>query len=259
MKDHVHMKFAKALMTILGIWPIKLTGYKLKLYNVYFYISFTYYILYDISQGAMVFITTGNFVETAGNLGVTIIYVINIYKVLICRSEDIKKIIHQIEVKEKLIMEHADEKIKEIYHEHVKSALLSASFYVSLGSIGISLYFITPVVKNIMEIEDEHGFKQKHLIFSSWFPFDSNKHYGLAYIIQFFGGFYGYAYIVYAGAFFFCILKYCIGQIKILQHIFKNLNHYIVKFSEKNPLIEEQSHQLMYTKLCIKEHQHIIE
>lgn len=252
MDDQVHMKFAKILMIILGIWPVKLTGWKLKLYNAYFYTSYVYYIMYDISQGAIIFISRGTFMETAGNLGVTIVYVINIYKVFICRSQLVKKILQEIEAKERIILENDDERIKEIYYDHVDSAMLAMKYYVSLGSVGISLYFVTPIVKNLIE-ENEH----KYLIFTSWFPFDSDRHYVLAYLIQFLGGFYGYAYIVYCGAFFFCMLKYCVGQIKILQHIFRNLRQYIIKFSRNNDLAEKHSEEI-FVKLCIREHQYII-
>ncbi|KAJ8909852.1 hypothetical protein NQ315_013338 [Exocentrus adspersus] len=254
MGDHIHMKFAKTLMTILGIWPVKLTGWKMILYNTYFYTSYVYYILYDISQGAMVFIEKGDFLETAGNLGVLIVYVINIYKVYLCRSVAIRDIIREIEIKESLILKSNDEMIKKIYYSHVNSALLSARYYVCLGSVGISLYFISPIVNNLIEKTTEN----KYLIFNSWFPFDSDKHYVYAYLIQFFGGFYGYAYIVYAGAFFFGILTYCVGQIKILQHTFRNINKYIAQRARKDDGLTQKQSQEMFVKLCIREHQHII-
>ncbi|XP_023310658.1 uncharacterized protein LOC111691683 [Anoplophora glabripennis] len=252
MEDNIHMKFAKILMIILGIWPVKLTGWKLNLYNAYFYASYVYYIMYDISQGAIIFIARGTFLQTAGNLGVTIVYVINIYKVFICRSTPVKKILQEIEAKERLILENDDDTIKKIYYHHVDSAMLAMKYYVSLGSVGISLYYIAPIVRNLVE-ENDH----KYLIITSWFPFDSDKHYAVAYLIQFFGGFYGYAYIVYCGSFFFCMLKYCVGQIKILQHIFRNLRQYTVKYSRNNDLDEKCSEEI-FVKLCIREHQYII-
>lgn len=252
MEDHIHMKFAKILMIILGIWPVKLKGFKLKLYDAYFYTSYLYHILFDISLGAIIFISRGTLVETAGNLGVSIVYFINIYKVFLCRSVPVKNILREIEEKERLILESDDEKIKEIYRSHVSSALLAMKYYVSLGTVGISLYFIAPIARNLLE-ESEH----KYLIFTSWFPFDSDEHYVLAYSIQLFGGFYGYAYIVYCGAFLFCMLKYCVGQIKILQHIFRNLRQYIVKYSQNNAITEQYTQEI-FVKLCIRQHQYII-
>ncbi|KAJ8973944.1 hypothetical protein NQ317_002448 [Molorchus minor] len=258
MKNQVHMKFAKILMAILGIWPVKLSGYNLKLYNAYFYTSFAYYIVYAISQAAMVFISDGNFVQVASNLGVTIVYVINIYKILICRSQPIKKILLEIEIRETLILEGNDMKFKEIYQGHAKTAFKSLLFYISLGTVGVSLYFITPIVKNLVEDGQNLENNHKSLILSSWFPFDSDEHYLAAYLIQCVAGFYGYAYIVYVGAFFSCILRFIVGQIQILQHVFRNINHYIDKYSRENSVANRRS-QVIFTKLCIREHQYLID
>ncbi|XP_074037719.1 odorant receptor Or2-like [Leptinotarsa decemlineata] len=234
-------------MTVIGLWPVKLTKFKLSIYNAYFYICFCYYIAYDLTQASMVFISKGNFLETADNLGVIIVYLVNIYKVLICRSRRIKSLIERIANQEGAILENADGEIRKIYRNHVRSAFISAVYYVSLGSAGISLYFVAPILKNWLEEREQ----SKYLIFRSWFPFNTDKYYWPAYAIQLVGGFIGYSYIVYPGTFMFCLLKFCVGQLKILQHILRNVTYYSEGFAwGKNR--EE------FVKSCIREHQKII-
>nr|UTN00911.1 odorant receptor [Semanotus bifasciatus] len=260
MEKQVHMKFARILMIITGIWPLSLSGYKHKLYSGYFYLCFTYYVLFSATMAAMVFIHKGNFLEMASNLNISIIYFTYIYKVLICKSAAIQKIIHEIGDREKLILQGRDESIKVIYNKHVKSAFISMVFYIGAATCAISLYWIKPLVANFIEKRDSEKFTVEHkryLIYSSWLPFDSDEHYITAYLIQCVGGFYAYAFVIYSGAFYIGILEFIIGQIKILQYIFRNLNRYIHTYS-KDGYFEGRSPQEMLVKLCIREHQYLI-
>ncbi|KAJ8934424.1 hypothetical protein NQ318_000641 [Aromia moschata] len=257
MESHVHLKFAKILLVAIGVWPVKLSGCKLHIYNAYFYVTFAGFILYNVSQAVMVIVVRRSFLETANNMNVTITYLVIVYKVLICKSTAIKDILEEIEGREMLILQGSDEEVKKIYHKHVKSATRSIAFYVAIGTTSISLYFIAPIVKNYLESKADPSFKNKYLIFSGWLPLDPEEHYATIYSVQFFNGYYGYGYIVYLGAFFFCILKFIVGQIQILQHTLKNFNDYHLRYAKEGRLGTECT-QEVFTKLCIREHQYLI-
>lgn len=258
MERQSHMNFSKNILILIGIWPVKWTGLKLKLYKLYFYFQFSFFIISDVlCQGSMIFSSENEFLETAANLGVTMVYIINIYRVTICRSKSMLSMLEQIEEREQNIFRYGDSITRRIYRDHVKSAFDIALFYVLLGTCGVTLYLLSPLVRRFI-LKKPDGYENKdYLIYPSWFPFDVNKHYFFAYIIQMNGAFLGYAYIVYLGAFFLCVLKYCHGQIRILQNYFCNITYYSKELAEKEN-IEFDKAAKVFTKFCIKEHQIII-
>lgn len=73
-------------------------------------------------------------------------------------------------------------------------------FYTAMGTTGISLYFITPLVFNALfplGYDEETGVKKHYFIVSCWFPFDPDRHYWAAYLIEFVGCLYVLQIIVY--------------------------------------------------------------
>lgn len=193
---------------------------------------------------------------------------------LIIKSPQIVDLINKINIKEKLyigkifqlyskkyyilILGSSDHKISSIYQSFVKKATNATVFYVIYGTCGISLYFITPFLAPSKEPENNSTIKQHNFIFSSWFPFDPNLHYGWAYTLQLLGGFYGYAYIVYGGAFFFCMLIFCSGQLNILQYVLRNFTKFAHMY-EKNHNVSYGDAQRVIIRLIMMDHQEIIQ
>lgn len=261
MEGESHFNLPRKCLMLIGVWPVKWTGPKLKLYTLYFYFQFIYFIISDvICQGSMISISGKQFLAVAGNLNVTMVYIINIYRVLICRSRLMLSILGRITQKELNIKQHGDTATKQIYKEHVRSAFHTSFFYVALGTAGTILYIGSPLVKKFYLHESNENItynNNNYLIYPSWFPFDINKHYVIAYIIEINGAFLGYAYICYVGAFILCILKYSHCQIKILQNFFRNIVHYSEELAKRNHIeLKEAAH--LFTKFCIQEHQEII-
>lgn len=258
MDKQIHMNFSKNILVLIGIWPVKWTGLNQMLYKLYFYFQFSFFIISDVlCQGSMIFSSGNEFLQTATILGVTMVYIINIYRVIICRSKSMVLMLQQIQERERYIFRYSDSITKKIYNDHVRSAFDTALFYVMLGSCGVTLYLLSPLVRRFI-VKKPTGYENKdYLIYPSWFPFDVNNHYFIAYIIQMNGALLGYAYIVYLGAFFLCVLKYCHGQIKILQNFFCNINQYSEKIAETEQIKFNEAAEL-FTNFCVKEHQIII-
>lgn len=258
MEKQKHLDFSKNILILIGIWPVKWTGIKLRIYKSYFYFQFFFFIISDVlCQGSMIFSSPNEFLETAANLGVTMVYIINIYRVIICRSKLMISMLEQIEQREQNIFLYADSEAKRIYEDHVKSAFDTAIFYIALGTSGVTLYLLSPLVRRFILERPEVYENKDYLVYPSWFPFDVNENYFIAYVIQLNGGLLGYAYIVYIGAFFLCVLKYCQGQIKILQNFFCKIAYYSQKLAERENIQFNEAAEL-FTKFCIKEHQMII-
>lgn len=71
-------------MLLLGIWPIKAQGFKKTLYETYFWITFVYYIGFNISGLTMAMLTwSNNYLITANSMAIVIEYVSNAYKVFV--------------------------------------------------------------------------------------------------------------------------------------------------------------------------------
>ncbi|XP_030759997.1 odorant receptor 49b-like [Sitophilus oryzae] len=258
---HYHLKFVRKCLLLLGIWPLDSKRSWKPLYTFYFWLTFVYYIIFDIS-GAVLAIKTWseNYLTTASSFGIVIEYVSNAYKVLIFKSKTYKQLIAYIAQKEKKIFNSQDEEFLKIYKENAAFTRKIVYFYVSMGSTGISLYFITPLISNVvypLGYNNITGVKEHHFIVFSYFPFDANRYYWAAYLIQFTGCFYGYAYIVYCGAFYITLITFVTGELKILQHLFVNFRKYSNKFQEQYSLTEEQS-QILLLKKLVKEHLKII-
>ncbi|KAF7263386.1 hypothetical protein GWI33_002615 [Rhynchophorus ferrugineus] len=259
--DHFHLSFVRKCLLLLGIWPIERGGRKKTLYKTYFCLTFIYYILFDISGAVMAIQTwSDNYLTTASSLGIVVEYVSNAYKVLIFKSLTYKNLIKHIAHKEEQIFSSGNDQLIKIYKDNGYYTRKLVYFYVIMGSTGISMYFITPVISNYINpigYDNITGVKYHHFIVYNWFPFDPNRYYWAAYIIQFTGCFYGYSYIVYCGAFFITLITFATSQIKILQHFFVNFKTYSKKFEKRYSLNEEQS-QMILIKKMVEEHLNII-
>lgn len=261
MEEESHFNLPRKCLMLIGVWPVNWIGLKLKLYTLYFYFQFIYFLISDvICQGSMISISGNQFLAIASNLNVTMVYMINIYRVLICRSRLMVSILERAIRRELDIKKYGDTKTKQIYKEHVRSAWNTSFFYVALGAAGTMLYIGSPLVKKfyLHESKGNNTYNNNnYLIYPSWFPFDINKHYFIAYIIEINGAFLGYSYICYVGAFILCILKYCHCRIKILQHFFGNIAYYSEELAKRDH-IELAEAANLFTKFCIQEHQEII-
>ncbi|KAL1506284.1 hypothetical protein ABEB36_005676 [Hypothenemus hampei] len=245
------MKHVKTTMLLLGIWPVRRNGDFLEiLYEIYFLTTFIYYIIFNISGLALAIQTwSANYLTTASSMGIVIEYVSNAYKVIL------------IEEKEQRIFQSNNEAFIKIYKQNSASNRNVVLFYTLMGTIGISLYFITPIISNVtmpLGFNNQTGIKNHYFIVFSWFPFDPNRYYTTAYLIQFFGCLIGYSYIVHCGAFYISILSFIRAQLKILQQTVSHLPEYCITYKRQFNLNEQHS-QIVVLRALIQEHLDIID
>ncbi|KAH0999830.1 hypothetical protein HUJ04_013597, partial [Dendroctonus ponderosae] len=258
----VHMKFVRRTMLLLGIWPIKAQGFTKRFYETYFWITFAYYIAFNISGLTMAMLTwSHNYLITANSMAIVIEYVSNAYKVLLLKSQTFKDLLHEIADSERKIFDSNDRDFTDIYAKNTEKNRKIVLFYTIMGTTGISLYFITPLVSNAVTplgFNNDTGVVNHHFIIFSWFPFDPDRHYSAAYLIQFTGCLFGYSYIVHCGAFYLSILTFIAAKLKILQHLFVHFSKYSRQMENVYELNEEQA-QFVLLRLLIQEHSKIID
>lgn len=115
----------------------------------------------------------------------------------------------------------------------------------------IELYVINPEAYKPNNVTE---YPAKPLPFSSWFPFNKYKYYKTSYVLHIFFGLYGCFYTVCTDIFFYSLIIYDIGQMKILQYMLENFRD-IAKNSASNKErnLESAIHEVL--KKCAKEHQ----
>lgn len=99
-------------------------------------------------------------------------------------------LIREINEKEQQIFESDNQAVKHLYVKNADENRKVVLSYTVMGTIGISLYFLTPLVGNALiplEFNNETGIQAHYFIVFSWFPFDPNQYYWAAYLIQFTG------------------------------------------------------------------------
>ncbi|XP_066252491.1 odorant receptor 10-like [Euwallacea similis] len=256
------MRFVKITMLLLGIWPVKRNGDLTEnLYESYFFVTFSYYLLFITSGLMLAFSTWGeNYLTTAASMGIVIEYLSNAYKVHLFKSKAFKCLIEEIQESEARIFESKDKKFIKIHLNNAAYSKKIVLFYTIMGTIGISLYFISPLVSNVLTpigYNNETGFQKHYFIVSSWFPFNPDKYYWAAYLIQFLGCLIGYSYIVHCGAFYINILNFVRTRLQILQIVLANLSEYSRRCKFNYQLSEEQSYFVLLREI-VQEHHKVI-
>ncbi|XP_030760016.1 odorant receptor 30a-like [Sitophilus oryzae] len=181
-------------------------------------------------------------------------YLSNAYKVLIFKSETFKDLIIFIATKEKEMFSTRNQNIINMYKKNTNYTNKIVYVYVTIGTVGIVGFFLIPLINNIVipfGYNNVTGVKEHHFIMHTWFPFDANKYYWVTYFVQLTGCFYGYAYIIYCGAFFLTVLTFVTCQLKILQYLLENFQSYAEKMKVQFSLTKEQSETVLVKKLIM--------
>uniref|UniRef100_M3V8A0 Odorant receptor n=1 Tax=Ips typographus TaxID=55986 RepID=M3V8A0_IPSTY len=93
---------------------------------------------------------------------------------------------------------------------------------------------------------------EKPLIISTWFPFDKNEHYWVAYGLQVFDGYMAALTVACTDILMFNMISYPIGQLTKLQHLVRNMAVYKTHF-EAFPtftkIVQRHKHIIKYVEL----------
>nr|QXE93252.1 odorant receptor 26 [Eucryptorrhynchus brandti] len=254
--SNYHMSYGKQYMTVLGLWPVTYTGVKKTLYDSYFKVSFAYFCLFVITQLIEAAINLHKSLGAfASVIGVTLGYATCVLKAHIIKSDKFVNVIHLIEENEQEITKSYDENIIEIYEKCNRFSKKFELIFLAFVLSGASLYYAEPIMEEKMQTQNITRSTAHNLIVSSWFPFDRNEHYWIAYTIQFVACIYGTGYIFFTQAFCLSILRYIVGQLEIMCYLFKNFSATSRMFMAAKHLAFTEKNQELFLKTLIQKHQ----
>lgn len=115
-------------------------------------------------------------------------------------------------------------KLVDIYNKYTRKSDFAGKMYVTIVNFTVTLFLTLPALelhlnKHLYEVQNNStDFKNKPIPLSTWMPFNKNDHYILSYIITGVTTVYGGFYTCFTDVFFYALIIFCTGQIKILQN-----------------------------------------
>lgn len=210
------------------------------------------------------YIPLSNIEEIVQNVSTNLVYTVGIYQLAVCQEKKAISIINNIYAMEKKVLEDNNEVHVKIYKYYAKLSNTVNKWFMVMSAATVSLIVFLPLVETRVETyiaasygQNDSAKLQRRLPISSWFPFDKNTHYNLAYLLQGIGGYSGCSFVVYSDVFFFSIMLFTIGQIRTLQHQIENFKD----LSENNHRDEKAivADELSVLRECVIKHKMIIE
>lgn len=161
----------------------------------------------------LIFISGKNSNEEMKNVGLLMMCLMAVLKAFVCMSCSAKKMIETIKKREEELMASHNVGIIKIYKEHVKykrSMLLS--YYIVVVITTISGLGSPVLEKHFMGNSSE-----KQLPISDWIPFNTQKHYRVAYFMQCIDGYFGCHFMFGTDVLLLSFMIFGICQLKILN------------------------------------------
>lgn len=271
MQEHVFLKINIQVLKIVGIKQVNIKNKNLKLletlHRIYSTLMQTYFTLFVISEIYEVFRTLGkDFFVTVSNLGVSLLYLIELVKIQVCKSKRITYLINEIIKKESKIVEESDNKTVElIYWKYIRLNRTVIKSFTILGIFTAIPFFLQAVLLELQNppeklyevINGTVTYHPRPLPFVSYFPFDQYKYYNVSYVLHCIAGASGAAYIVATDILFYSMFIFVKSQIKILQHKFEEFKKYSVLLQENVKCSLEEAIDVFIGE-CVEEHTDII-
>lgn len=193
------------------------------------------------------------------NAGVSLLYSVGIVKIFVCSQNKASKLRQQVrDIEDRIMHQQKNKTHMNIFKDHLQHNNAVWIGFVGLGVITISVFFATPVL--ISYTYHEYGDKEVDplLPFSSWFPFDKYKHYGLAYSVHVVAGLYGCSLIMCVDFLFYGLMILSTAQIKILQDQLRNFKKTANRLMKTEHIQDEERAIMRVLRDCAIEHQAII-
>lgn len=211
------MKLLRAYLLVIGLWNLER---KSMFYRIYRCVMVGYFCLYTFRQ--MMHLICGlnqNNNEIMKNLGLLITCATVAFKALVCMSSDAGKIIEAIKEREEKMLASQNEGIINIYKYYVKYTTcvhLSFCFVVLMTNI-------SALCAPILEVRFVGSLGKRRLPLTVWMPFNSQKYYYAAFILQCIDSTCGASFIAGTNIFFMSLMIFGICQMKILNFSMRNL------------------------------------
>lgn len=250
MSSNHYLALNKTALLIFGSWPLNFESQSAHLrllyrvYEIFCKIWLAYVTIFVTTQWIQMYsIPFTNLEEIVQNISTNLVYSIGIYQLAVCKQKKAAHIITNIYEMEREVLESNHCKHLEIYQYYTKLIHTVCKYFVIMSAFTVSLIVFLPLVEMLLMTES-----QTRLPLSSWFPFDKNSHYAVAYVLQGIGGYSGCAFVVVSDIFIFAIMIFAIGQFKILQQ-------QIIHFKDGN---NSEIKEINALRICINKHKLII-
>lgn len=109
-----------------------------------------------------------------------------------------------------------------------------------------------------METQNTTRLRKKPLPLSCWLPFDKYEHYYLSYTLTAITAAYGGYFTVCTDVFFYALIIFCTGQIKILQDQLREFKANARNTVNKSFVEDHERKTAANLRECVKQHKIII-
>ncbi|XP_076275653.1 odorant receptor 49b-like isoform X2 [Rhynchophorus ferrugineus] len=249
------------LFTMVGVWPIiHWDSLKSKrIYEIGSAILYYYYLEYIFRAYFKLYLllTTDTLYieEILGNLCITLIYTVSLFRLKAFNTEAIRTLFTNIIDEEKLILNNSDPEIRRMYMSSVKDTVNYNILFLFNGWVVSFLYFIHPFFMELpTQIVNNETVTLRTLPLSTWWPIDIQEHYWLAYCWNVFDGTLGSSYVINSDILTFSLIVFALSQVKILGYKLRQFPTYRETGNKEE---DNKNIQLEFVTL-VKEHKKVI-
>lgn len=223
-KSNQYLKYIIIGLCIGGLWPLRLKNKILAfIYSSYLKVIVVCFCAFVLTQYVQFYVAFQSGISDVTEL-ITVVnlYTMNIVKIYLLNSSSFTELIDYINNTEKVILA-SDKSITKLYKESMARCNVSCYLFFMFGSVCCFQFCLTPLLISVISKNANITLIEKPLLFQSWFPFDANEHYLIAYGWQVFNGILGSMFSVSTDNFLFGLMIYPTGQLKILQNLIVNI------------------------------------
>lgn len=179
----------------------------------------SYFCLYIFRQLIQLFYIIGkDNSETIKNAGVSMMGIITMSKAFVCMSSGADRMISVIkEVEEQIIKMTRRKYVLNIYEFYTKYNKFTFVIFYLCGFIATAASIISP----FMEDHFNRVSGKRPLPISIWLPFDNQKYYLSAYLIEIIDSNFGCIFTVGTDMFIISLMIFAVCQLKVLNYIIK--------------------------------------
>ncbi|XP_066152031.1 odorant receptor 49b-like [Euwallacea fornicatus] len=208
-----------------GIWPIiSIKNQRMKkIYNIYSSILYYYYLEYIFRAYCQLFLLLTavhlNVEEILGNLCITLIYTVSLFRLKAFDTHEIKTLFSNIIKSEDFILHDSDPTVRQIYLSGVKINRIYHIMFFFNGWFVSLLYFLHPFFMDLSTVEiNNTTITLKTLPLSTWWPIDVQKNYWLAYCWNVCDGTLGSSFVINSDMLTFSLVVFAVTQLDILSY-----------------------------------------
>nr|QXE93243.1 odorant receptor 17 [Eucryptorrhynchus brandti] len=199
--------------------------------------------------------------EIGRNVGIWLIYTMTVVRQLLIKIHPgFKKLLQHIIDTEKYLYSSQEHAVMKIYETYSKLTTINLVRYLVLMVFVLLFHLLRPFfTSDCIVINGNQTVELKMFPVASWFPFDDQKYFLAAYVINFVSSMIGASFVAYTDVIMYPLITYPVSQLKILQHILKNVEDYQRKIKLQIPQENDNRIAFVTFRCCVNKHREIIE